>query len=803
MPRSERDLGTEGRTIVSTLGFTRDTAALARAVTVLLTACVLGALAAPASARWPEPPCPQTHLQPTVLYNTASGQDSADATIKVVIADGDGSEPDSDWGGGIIGIYYRPGGGTRWDAVPNMIDDWDPGRLLQVALRQGPFSRCVSEPTWNPTQGGDAFSWLDPDLVPGISPCDQPYDPVYDPHGCSPAWKTGGGTHPVPWYSIRTYPYDWSDAFEECAQLDQTVYVWSNYIEIEYAISGHADYSCYHPVMFHEVPAVFAHPNTTYWHVCPPTSENPDPGALSHAKLYDGSDPWTGGELNENVWRQGGYYSQVYPSEDWIGLFTPTDGYGLTLAHPRRARHQPYCHMWSFYWDGYFNIMWSRPFFDFDAGSDEAISWTVYLIPGTVEDGRHWAYKLLPHRRWEFDLEGNAEGWHPRQQLRDFRVEEGTEGVLKAGATGPNPWLESLDMLDFAADSISGIEIEMAVRSSAGTKGYVWWTTEEEPTWDEADRVRDFDITADGAFRTYSVQLRGHHEWRGTIRQLRLQPTDAETPRTDGIRIRSIRLVTDPIWEFNADGNNEGWAPVTTQLRAPPWDPESPLNATDGRLLVISDGVMSDTHTYPTTDIYPALLGPYPSYIEPPDEGETRYVKLRIRFPAGPPNGPPVGRPNGPPVGRPNGPPVGRPDGPPVGRPNGPPVGRPVGRPNGPPGGPTSRTVRLRYTCTDCPKQFEYHPQPRPEDPEAPRWPDRDWPDNKLVTRFDLWDCDHQSLDEYDCDHQPIVWPDLRRPVWRELVAELPAAGTIDQLMLEFDGPPGHVLIDYIRVEYE
>ncbi len=687
--------------------------ALARPAAAVLAASLLVGLAGPARA---QPPAEWV----TRTYNSPDNKEP-EATIRVDVATTGSYRHPNGWGGVITGVYYRSSGSGSWGT--NMIDDWDAGRVLQVSLYEGPPSAYfksaggADEWPWNVTQGCDAYT-------------------------PSPAWKTGAGLSPVPWYRIRTYPKDWAGTDHECVQLDQTVCVWPSYVEVRYSLSARPSgppsfrrypvrYPVYrrwrrplscrrHPVMFHESPVVYARHGY---------GRPDDPDALEDEILYDGTAPWTGGAVTDVPMPDQGW-RQVYPSEHWIGLFREGGGYGLTLAYPQRTRHQPYCHHWSFnqkeVWEGgvqtddWEEEMRARAFFDVNPGSGEIISWTVYVIPGTVDDGRREAYNLIPHRRWEFDLGTAEEGWHAGNDLVDFGV---SDGILSARSTGGNPYIHSLDQLDFASDSIHGIEIRMSIPRWCGTRAQVFYITEEDPVWSDAKSKR-FTITADDAYHTYRVALDDIPGWSGkTIRQFRFHPTNATTGTKD-LKIDYIRLVPRSGWEFNAAGNNEGWTPVTKPL----WDPAWPGNVAGGGLVLYSDGKTLDEYTAPPSWIYPALLGPYPTYIEPPDGSGTRRVEARIRVE-----------------------------------------------------GTGTFNARLRYTLTDDPKLFDYHAPADPYDP---------FPDYSLITRFDLG------------GHTPIWWTNLAANQWHVLTAVLPSSGTIDQLELVPTDEAGTVYIDYIRVNY-
>jgi hypothetical protein len=520
---------------------------------------------------------------------------------------------------------------------------------------------------------------------------------------------------------------------EECVQLEQTVRVLAHHIEVEYSFSQRTDDdapdpcpAARHPTALQESPALFAWPGDTKY----------DDDRLTIDKLYDGVEPWKNKALSTPDTWPSNWFS---PSEQWIGIFREGgDEYGLTLAYPARTLHQPYPHIWTVHHDDFFDIMWARPFMEIVRDSDEtiSISWTVYIIPGAVEEARAVVYDLLPHRNWEFELRQSEledeydmhalEGWRPHGQLTINEVEN---GVLRAKSNGSNPKMISLDQLDFAADSIEEVEIHMKV--TAGTQGVLQWATEENPTfWNSEPFNIVYGSRRSPIWHTY----RPEPTWSDkTIKRLRLQPTNATTV-ANGIKIDYIRLVQKPEWTFDSEGNNEGWMPVTRPLTDPAW----PAHVTDGDLVLYSGGVQTDDYTDPTTNIVPTLLGPYPTYINEPASGG-RAVQIGIELVGGPPG---------------------------------------------------SRTVRLRYTCTDpecCAKAFEYHPY-RPDNKYGYPAVSESWPFHKMVTRFDLG------------DHDPIVWGGLARNTYHELEAALPSTGDIDQLLLEPTNKPGTVYIDYIRV---
>jgi len=357
----------------------------------------------------------------------------------------------------------------------------------------------------------------------------------------SPAYIVGQGTSPVPWCHTRTIPWNWRydpATLDDCLVLDQTTYVYPDYVAINYAISTNGQQTCDHPAGMHESPVLYGNPT-----------------ALETFELYDGSSPWQ--NLSPSVPTQTNKGYQVFPTEGWIGAYDSTTGLGVTFARPDWNRHQPFSHHWSFASSPWSQVLRSRHYVDFNHSASETISWWVYFIPGTVAEGRKIAYGLLPHRTWEFEIDGATEGWTVGAELTNLRTED---HCLKCTSTGNNPYIRSLDQLDFSSDSGQALQFSMAV--TAGVTGRVYYITEEDQTWNEA-KARWFLVKPNSngsTYYTYTIRLDDITGWSGkAVKRLRLVPTSVPTV-TDGIKIKYIRLLSNSgDWEFDCADNTEGW----------------------------------------------------------------------------------------------------------------------------------------------------------------------------------------------------------------------------------------------------
>ncbi len=80
-------------------------------------------------------------------------------------------------------------------------------------------------------------------------------------------------------------------------------------------------------------------------------------------------------------------------------------------------------------------------------------------------------------------------------------------------------------LMDVSAEQYGALEIRMQV--DRGRAGQVFWTSDDLPIFTEEGSLF-FELAADGEFHVYRVPVADNDQWRGTIRQIRLDPTDVE-----------------------------------------------------------------------------------------------------------------------------------------------------------------------------------------------------------------------------------------------------------------------------------
>ncbi|MGC1482028.1 MAG: glycoside hydrolase family 99-like domain-containing protein [Chthoniobacterales bacterium] len=142
----------------------------------------------------------------------------------------------------------------------------------------------------------------------------------------------------------------------------------------------------------------------------------------------------------------------------------------------------------------------------------------------------------LPENGFDIDFEAGEAGLYlrPLQGLRDVELEDGRE---LAESVSEDPAFLSPPMLQLPATDFSALEITMKVEN--GTRGSVCWTAEKIGKW-VPERCITFPVAAGEDFQTYRIDLAEHPEWKGTINQFRIDPTNA-AGRIEIERVRTIK----------------------------------------------------------------------------------------------------------------------------------------------------------------------------------------------------------------------------------------------------------------------
>lgn len=157
----------------------------------------------------------------------------------------------------------------------------------------------------------------------------------------------------------------------------------------------------------------------------------------------------------------------------------------------------------------------------FGTGGDSPSTWDIGQA--TYKDG------------WEFDVDGNREGWESRNVSMDGG--EPTDGTWKAVADQADPQWVSPD-LAINADATTTVVVRMA-NQNEDTTGKIYFRTASEDYLSE-DKSVTFEVDNNGAWTTYEVDVSTNANWTGTVTALRLDPI--ETGSGDPIGIDYVRL---------------------------------------------------------------------------------------------------------------------------------------------------------------------------------------------------------------------------------------------------------------------
>jgi len=122
-----------------------------------------------------------------------------------------------------------------------------------------------------------------------------------------------------------------------------------------------------------------------------------------------------------------------------------------------------------------------------------------------------------PRSAWEFDRDGDLEGWTRSAELADLEVRDGS---LCTTALGGDPAFLSPPV---RLDASRYRRVAVRMRVSRAAMAQLFWSTEHFAT-SEATSVR-FTTFADGEFRTYTLEVGANPTWLGTVRSLRFDPT--------------------------------------------------------------------------------------------------------------------------------------------------------------------------------------------------------------------------------------------------------------------------------------
>jgi hypothetical protein len=192
---------------------------------------------------------------------------------------------------------------------------------------------------------------------------------------------------------------------------------------------------------------------------------------------------------------------------------------------------------------------------------------------------------------WNFNRDGDLEGWQPNAQVKDLKV---SGGVMSFRTEGADPILELRPLMDVKASPWQVIEIRLRVDHDGGAEWFWSNTTQTQYGGFSPGKQTPFNVVGDNQWRTYRIFPFWHAE--GKIIRLRFDPYDGAKFEIDFIRIVELPMppvVTTSVIDLN------GWQPVggvRAGRDAPPL--RIGMETTDGFMLAPPLQVNAEENTF-------------------------------------------------------------------------------------------------------------------------------------------------------------------------------------------------------------
>ncbi len=165
-------------------------------------------------------------------------------------------------------------------------------------------------------------------------------------------------------------------------------------------------------------------------------------------------------------------------------------------------------------------------------GSEMPLELTGHKLPLTLPPGDGKLLRLTTQFTYpepaepvktinfQFDKDGDAEGWGDVNSLSAPRVQN---GVMSLTVTGEDPFLVRT-FVRLQPDQYSRIKVRMKL-PPCNNEGQFFWTTSESPGFAD-DKYVNFPVIPDGEWHEYEIPVGTHDKWRGkAVRAIRLDPT--------------------------------------------------------------------------------------------------------------------------------------------------------------------------------------------------------------------------------------------------------------------------------------
>jgi hypothetical protein len=167
--------------------------------------------------------------------------------------------------------------------------------------------------------------------------------------------------------------------------------------------------------------------------------------------------------------------------------------------------------------------------------------WTHDSVYEKYYDPTNFLYNIMGRYQWDFEVNGNSEGWMAKNVKQDDNVYmyEVKNGMLSVKPTSSHCQIESYP-LGLEAESFDLLFVRM--RSNAvGGYGKVYFATNEDPKYTKEKHVA-FEIKHDQEFHDYRIVMADNRHWKGSIVGIRTDFLDTVIGKTTEISLDNIRL---------------------------------------------------------------------------------------------------------------------------------------------------------------------------------------------------------------------------------------------------------------------
>lgn len=174
---------------------------------------------------------------------------------------------------------------------------------------------------------------------------------------------------------------------------------------------------------------------------------------------------------------------------------------------------------------------------------DTIVDWEYDIIVGTLDQIRDFVYDNPPdnigRQEWEFNTNGNFEGWAVQKDIANETV---ADGALTVDITGRDPILLSPKSLAIDSARYHWLHVRMRNRTT-GRSAQLFWTN-ANGSYAPARSIRFDTSSTDTDFETYDLDLSTAPEWTGGIFDVRFDPTASVT--SGSVDIDYIRIDRTP-----------------------------------------------------------------------------------------------------------------------------------------------------------------------------------------------------------------------------------------------------------------